>query len=181
MRREMLMDRVALIDLGDKLELPESALLLHFEEHRAEFAEPERVEIRQIVVEDRARAEDLRAQALAGADFAQLASEHSNAPEAAEGGWLPPFARGELPEVFDRAFELAPGQISEVIESPYGFHVFRVEARHQPREPEFDDVRERIALELERQRMEDLRRDWLRDLRRSADIQVDERLLEALK
>jgi parvulin-like peptidyl-prolyl isomerase len=139
------------------------------------------VEIRQIVVEDRARAEELRARLLAGEDFAQLAGQHSIAPEAAEGGWLPPFARGELPDAFDRAFELAPGSISEVIESPYGFHILRVEALHPPRQAEFADVRERIALDLERERLEDLRRDWLRELRRNADIQVDERLLEALR
>jgi parvulin-like peptidyl-prolyl isomerase len=181
LRREMLLERAALVDLGDKLAVPESALVLHFEEHRHEFAEPERVEIRQIVLDDRARAEELRARLLAGEDFAQLAGEHSIAPEAAEGGWLPPFARGELPDAFDRAFELAPGKISEVIESPYGFHIFRVEALHPPREPEFADVRERISLDLERERLEDLRRDWLRELRRNADIQVDERLLEALK
>lgn len=181
LRREMLLERAALVDLGDKLAVPESALVLHFEEHKADFAEPERVEIRQIVVETRERAEELHAQLLAGADFAELASEHSVAPEAAEGGWLPPFARGELPDVFDRAFQLQPGQISEVIQSPYGFHIFRVEAHHPPKEAEFADVRERIALELERQRLEDLRRDWLRELRRGADIQVDERLLEELK
>jgi parvulin-like peptidyl-prolyl isomerase len=181
LRREMLLERVALLELGDKLRVPESALVLHFEEHRAEFAEPERVEIRQIVVDDRARAEQLRAELLAGADFAKLAGEHSLAPEAAEGGWLPPFARGELPDAFDVAFELEPGAISEVVESPYGFHVFRAEARHAAREPEFADVRERIELDLERERLDDLRRDWLRELRRNADIQVDERLLEGLK
>jgi parvulin-like peptidyl-prolyl isomerase len=181
LRREMLLERVALIELGDKLRVPESALVLHFEEHRAEFAEPERVEIRQIVVDERARAEELHAQLVAGADFARLASEFSLAPEAAEGGWLPPFARGELPDAFERAFELEPGEISAVVESPYGFHIFRAEARHPAREAEFADVRERIELELERERLDDLRRDWLRELRRNADIQVDERLLEELR
>jgi parvulin-like peptidyl-prolyl isomerase len=181
LRREMLLERVALVELGGKLAVPENALVLYFEEHRSEFDEPERVEIRQIVVEERARADALRAKLAEGADFAQLASESSVGPEAGEGGWLPPFARGELPEPFDRAFELAPGEISPVIESPYGFHVFRLEARHPAREAEYADVRERIELELSRERLENLRRDWLRELRRSADIQVDEQLLEGLK
>lgn len=182
LRREMLLERVALLEIADKVRVPESALVLHFEEHREEFSEPERIEIRQIFVKDRALALELRARLIAGADFAQLASENSTTPEAAEGGWLPPFARGEYPEPFDRAFELAPGQLSEVIESPHeGFHVFRVEALHPASEPEFAEVRERIALELERDRLEDLRREWLRALRSESDIQFDERLLEGLR
>jgi parvulin-like peptidyl-prolyl isomerase len=181
LRREMLLERVALLDLADKLHVPESALVLYFEEHRADFAEPERIEIRHILVDDRARAEELHARLAAGADFAQLALEQSIAPEAAEGGWLPPFARGELPDAFDSAFELAPGSISPVVESPYGFHIFRVEARHPPREPDFAEARERILVDLERDRLEELRRDWLRELRAEADIQVDERLLEGLR
>jgi len=182
LRREMLLERVALLELGSRLHVSESALVMHFEEHREEFAEPERIEIRQIFVKDRALADQLHSELEAGADFAQLASEHSTTPEAAEGGWLPPFARGEFPEPFDRAFDLKPGQLSGVIESPHeGFHIFRAEARHPAHEPEFGEVRERIALELERDRLDDLRREWLRDLRGEADIQVDERALEKLR
>ena len=86
-----------------------------------------------------------------------------------------------MPEAFDLAFDLKPERVSEVIESPYGFHLFVLEKRHPASEPEYADVRERIMLELERERLEDLRREWLRGLRRGAEIQVNERLLETLR
>ena len=139
------------------------------------------MEIRQIVAEDESTAQSLRQQLVDGADFPALAAEHSLAPEAGDGGLLPPFAQGELPEVFDRAFRLRPRELSEVIESPYGFHIFRLESRFAQHEPEFREVRDEIALELQQQRLKELRRDWLRELRRRAEVKVNEPLLDELR
>ncbi len=100
-RKQMLLERTELEDLADRIRFPESALVLYFEENRRRYRTPERVRIRQIVVEDEAKARQLRAQLGEGADFATLAAEHSLAPEAGEGGLLPAFSRGEMPEVFD--------------------------------------------------------------------------------
>lgn len=180
-RLQMALDRTQLLDLADRVRVPESKLVLYYEEHRDEYSLPERVQLRQIVVEEETRALELRQRLIDGADFAALAAEHSLAPEASGGGLLPPFGRGEMPEAFERAFDLSPGELSGVIESPYGFHVFRMEERLKPTTPEYGEVRARIMLELERKRLEDLRRDWLRSLRRDADIQINEPLLETLR
>jgi len=180
-RREMIVDRVALLELAPRTKLPESALSAYFAEHRAEYAQPERVAVRQIVIEDRAKADALQAQLLQGADFAALARANSIAPEASEGGELPPFARGELPEAFDRAFELEPGQISAVIESPYGFHIFLLEREIPAHEPSFEEMRAKIEAELGQRNLEELRREWLRGLRKNAEIQTNEDFLETLR
>ena len=180
-RRQMTLDRMVLLDLAGRLTLPESTLLLYFEEHRERYRRPAQVEIRQIVAEDESTAQSLRQQLVDGADFPALAAEHSLAPEAGDGGLLPPFAQGELPEVFDRAFRLRPRELSEVIESPYGFHIFRLESRFAQHEPEFREVRDEIALELQQQRLKELRRDWLRELRRRAEVKVNEPLLDELR
>ncbi len=180
-RRQMVLDRTALVDLGERLRVPEEALLTRYEESPERYALPERVSIRQIVVPERERAERLLERLEDGGIFASLAGEHSQAPEAGEGGLLPPFARGELPEAFDRAFELSPGQISQVVESPYGFHIFKLEQRFPAAQPGFEELREQIRVELEQERLEELRREWLRGLRRRADISVNERLLEELR
>lgn len=179
-RTQMLMERTELEDLADRIRFPESALVLYFEENRSRYRTPERVRIRQIVVEDEAKARQLRAQLGEGADFATLAAENSLAPEAGEGGLLPAFARGEMPEVFDEAFKLRPGGLSRVLESPYGFHLFRSEARIPAHDPELTEVRDAVRMELEQKRLAELRRGWLRGLRRNANIRVNERLLETL-
>jgi parvulin-like peptidyl-prolyl isomerase len=179
--REMIVDRSALLELAPLARVPESALHAFFEEHRAEYAHPERVQVRQIVVEERSKADGLRTRLEQGTDFAELARASSLAPEAAKGGELPPFERGELPEAFDRAFELAVGQTSAVIESPYGFHIFLLERRIPATEPTFEELREKLAAELGQRRLEELRREWLRGLRKSAEIRTNEDELETLR
>ena len=179
--REMTLERTALVDLADRLTVAESALLHEYEERRERYREPARVQIRQIVVADPDTAAALRSRLEDGEDFAALAAEHSLAPEAGEGGLLPAYAKGELPEEFDRAFELDPGEVSRVIESVHGYHIFRLESLRPERDQPFHEVRDEIAFDLERRRMGELRREWLRELRRRADIDVNQRVLEELR
>lgn len=180
-RREMVVDRIVVTELGPRARVPESSLRAYFDEHKAEYVQPERVVVRQIVVEERAKAEELRSRLEQGADFAALARASSLAPEAPAGGELPPYARGELPEAFDRAFELEPGGLSPVIESPYGFHVFLLERKLPAAEPVFEEVRAKLEAELGQRHLEELRREWLRSLRKNAEIQTNDRFLETLR
>ena len=180
-RRQIAAERAALVDLASSVHVPEDAIVTHFEEHRDSYQLPARIQIRQIVVQDELRARQLLDELRAGADFSTLAKANSQAPEAAEGGLLPAFARGEMPEVFDRAFDLELDEISEIQESLYGYHIFLLVARFPPQVPELADVRAEIAGELQARRFAELRRGWLRDLRRSADIRVNERVLESLR
>ena len=179
-RKEMILQRTALIDLADHIRINERTLVQHFEENRERYREPERVQIRQIVVEDRARAQGLLDALREKADFAVLASQHSLAPEAGRRGRLPPFARGEMPEVFDHAFELDEGEISEVLESVYGFHIFHLESKMPAHEPKLEELREQLRFELQQKRLAELEKTWLRELERAADIYFNEPLLESL-
>ena len=180
-RRQIAAERAALVDLASSVHVPEDAIHTHFEEHRDSYQRPARIQIRQIVVQDELRARQLLDELRASADFSTLAKANSQAPEAAEGGLLPSFARGEMPEVFDRAFDLELDEISEVQESSYGYHIFLLVARFQPQVPELADVRAEITGELQARRFAELKRGWMRNLRREADIRVNERMLESLR
>jgi len=118
--------------------------------HRDEFRRPERVRLRQILVETRQQAESLRARILAGTDFAAVAAAASADPDvAATVGFQGELYRGDLPPAFaDLIFDLEPGEVSEVVEAEYGFHLFqvteRLSAETLPLEAVRDDVERRL-------------------------------------
>jgi parvulin-like peptidyl-prolyl isomerase len=89
----------------------------------------------------RAQLEGIRQRAVAGESFAELARRYSQDPATAPaGGDLGSFSRGEMVKPFeDAAFALEPGEISQVVESPYGFHLIQVTDREAPN---FEAVRE---------------------------------------
>lgn len=104
----------------------------YYREHAEEFVRPERVRLRQILVEDRATAERARREIAAGADFVAVARRVSIEPAAARGGDQGELAREELPPAFaDVIFALADGEVSAVVPADYGFHLFQV-VRHIP-------------------------------------------------
>lgn len=88
-------------------------------------------------------AAQLQQQAAGGADFAALATQYSQDPgSAARGGDLGFFSRGRMVAQFEEAaFTLQPGQVSQVVESPFGYHIIKVEERRQP---ELGEERERF-------------------------------------
>lgn len=155
-----------------------------YEENRTSFRDPETVEARHILVAfaqgddeaarkaKRARAEALRQELLNGADFAELARQSSDGPSAAHGGDLGRFGRGQMVPPFEEAaFALEPGQISEVVETRFGYHVLQVTAHHPPRQRTLDEMRAGIAARLLEDRRVRARSELLGELRAQADVQ----------
>jgi len=73
-----------------------------------------------------ARAREVQAKAKAGEDFAALAQEYSDGPSAPRGGLLGSFPRGQMVPAFDEAvFALEDGEISDVVETEFGYHIIK--------------------------------------------------------
>ncbi|MBI2567280.1 MAG: SurA N-terminal domain-containing protein [Candidatus Schekmanbacteria bacterium] len=100
----------------------------------------------------RAKAEAALARVRAGADFAEVAKEVSEDSSAAEGGDLGLFGRGRMVPEFEAAvFSLEPGATSDIVQTDFGFHIVRVEAR-QPRTVQpFEQVKVAIEQEIRRE------------------------------
>ncbi len=100
----------------------------YFEEHREKFQKPKRVLIRQIVLASEREAK--RAQAgLNSRNFIERARKLSITPEAKRGGLIGPYAKGQMPRVFDVAFVMRPKQIYGILKSTYGFHLILLEKK----------------------------------------------------
>ncbi len=93
-----------------------------------EFNLPERVLIKHVVLPSESDARRVRGR-INRQNFAQIAKEVSISAEAESGGVLGPFARGEMPPVFEGAFSMRRGDISDVLKSTYGFHIILLEEK----------------------------------------------------
>jgi len=126
-----------------------------YTEHPEMFRSPEQVHARDILFtnqhgdsdDERSRAkesaETARKRALAGENFAELARELSQGPSAKDGGDLGFLSAGSMEPAFSAiAFALEPGEISEVVETKFGFHVIKVEERRDGGPRPLDEVRE---------------------------------------
>lgn len=132
----------------------ERLALADYRSNPQRFRTEEEVQARHILLRGEGaveRAKALREQLLQpGADFAAFAEKHSEDPgSAVRGGDLGFFARGRMVGAFDEAaFALEPGSLSEVIETEFGAHIIKVEARRAPGVRPFEDVRESLVAEI---------------------------------
>jgi parvulin-like peptidyl-prolyl isomerase len=153
-----------------------------YAEHPAEFQEPERVRVMQVVVSSRDEAAALRDKLRRDpSKFAEVARASSIAPEGKNGGELGWIGRGSgFPEVFDVCFSLPLKSVSDVVPSPYGFHVFRVVERKAAGRRTLDQARGEITERLLRDRRARAQQEYLAALRARAAIQVDQAALAAV-
>jgi parvulin-like peptidyl-prolyl isomerase len=112
------------------------------------------LQARQIRVETREEAEQIRAALVAGADAESIARECSLADSSRRGGVMVA-SWGQLPLAVEQMiFELLPGEISPVIESDEGFEVYVIENRVVPSRPDLDKVSEEIEAKLSARKLE---------------------------
>jgi peptidyl-prolyl cis-trans isomerase C len=145
----------------DKLTLPERVQASHILVDVAADASAE------IKAQKRELMESYRQQLLSGTNFAELASSVSRCPSAARGGDLGVFTRGKMAKPFeDAAFSQKENEIGEVIETPFGLHIIRVEKHFAkgPADPE------QIAGILKQRSRALALADYIRKLQSTAEI-----------
>jgi len=117
----------------------------------------------------KAKAEKLRKELAADGDFAKLAEENSDCPSKENGGELiPPFRRGTMAKPFEQvAFNLKPNEISEVVETEFGYHIIQtLELQHQP----FDKVKGQILAMLKGRKVQQEIEPLLKSLKEKTKI-----------
>ncbi|HKG21845.1 MAG TPA: peptidylprolyl isomerase [Blastocatellia bacterium] len=126
------------------LRVPAEEVQRYVEANQAQLIDRPGYYVREIRVQSRELLERLRKDVIEGGkNFAAASREHSDAPNAERGG-LARYDEGQLPGVLAKAIEpLRPGDVSQIIQSNYGFHLFKLERRIQPHPP--DDRRSQVA------------------------------------
>ncbi|MDQ3264870.1 MAG: peptidyl-prolyl cis-trans isomerase [Myxococcota bacterium] len=164
-----------------RVALTEEEIRHYYEEHSDEFNEPEQVRAAQIVVKGLDEARRIQQQLRSGKRFADLARRYSLSADAKVGGDLGFFARGVMPPKFDEvAFKLATNQISDVVETEYGFHLFRILEKRPAKKRELVDVRREVEAKLLEEKRVLAQESFLKALREKAQIVVNEQALLAV-
>ena len=124
--------------------------------------------------ERRPEAEKVRERAAApGADFEAIAREVSDAGTRGSGGLISDVKKGELATQLEAVvFSAPPGEVSAVLEMPYGFHIVKVEARTEERTRPLEEVRAELKQQIYREKFEQTYNDFLKRARKEADIWV---------
>ena len=168
---ERLVDEV----VYSRVAVTEEELQGYLDAHAGEFQEPELVHAAQIVVKDLEDARRLRDELHRGAKFGDLARAHSLSADARLGGDLGWFPKGVMPPEFDAvAFSLQPGQISDVVTSEYGFHLFKVLERKPARKKDLAQVRREVERRLLRDKKEKAQAAYVVALRAHASIRTND-------
>ncbi|MCS7048480.1 MAG: peptidylprolyl isomerase [Verrucomicrobiae bacterium] len=154
--------------------------------HREQFREPQMVRARHILVRvlpqataeekaaKKAQIEALRTRLVEGEDFAKLAREFSeDTGSARNGGDLGFFPQGAMVPEFDvAAFTLETNELSEIITTQFGYHVLQVTDKKPAREVPLEEVKDRLATHLKRQKGIESAQQYINQLRAAAQIEI---------
>lgn len=160
-------------------EIDEKEALQYYETHRSLFQLDQKVRVRQIFVADGEEAIQILKRLKKGEKFEKIAMEKSLGPERVNGGDLGYFSRGERPAEFDLVFSMGVGNISEVIKSPYGYHIFKLEEKIEPREIPFEEAKSGIVQKLMQKKGEEEYQRWLKGLKGKTKVKINQKWLRS--
>ncbi len=180
-RDQLLIEKLFQDQVFSRVAVTEDQIRRWFDEHTDDYAEPEQVHALQMVVKGLDEAKKIQQLLSSGKKFQDLARRYSLSPDAKAGGDLGLFKRGEMPPVFDETvFKLSPGQVSEVVSTDYGFHLFKLLEKKPARKRELAEVRSIIEQKLVAQLRTDRQRDYVASLRAKADVKINDSALQTV-
>lgn len=157
-----------------------------YDENAKQFSSPEQVRASHILVKTegmddagkagaKTKIEGLLEQARNGGDFAAMAKAHSDDPGSKDTGGEYTFPKGQMVPAFEAAaFSLKVGDVSEVVETQFGYHIIKLSEKIAAETKTFDDVKDDIKTNLERTNRGTFSRDFIEKLKTDATIVWEE-------
>jgi peptidyl-prolyl cis-trans isomerase C len=164
--------------------LPDGAAKIYYDENPTFFKQPGQVQASHILIkveagadeavkaEARKQIEDIQQKIKDGGDFAELAKEFSEGPSNVNGGDLGLFGRGQMVPPFEEAaFAMEPGQVSDVVETRFGYHLIKLADKKDDSTAPFEDVEERLMQYLKQQETQKQVGAYIETLKESATVE----------
>lgn len=189
-RNQILINKTLEAEILPKIAVQPADLEAFYKENPDQFKRPERVRASHILfsfdskitdpVLKEAEKKDLRAtaagvlkRAKGGEDFASLAKQYSKDGSAQNGGDLNYFPKGQMVPAFEQvAFTLKPGEISDIVETPFGFHIIKVADHQAESQVPLAEVTPQLTEFLKQQKQRDMLRTFVNSLRTKYKVEV---------
>lgn len=156
----------------DKIDVADEEIKEYYDLHKREFLRPERVRVSQILLKTEGKAVEIleRVKNASGENFREIAREESSGVEASKGGEMGLFEMGQLPFEMEKVvFSLKAGEISPVVESSYGYHIFRLDEKLEPELVPEDSAFSEIKIKIFNERIQRFLKDHMESLKSQLD------------
>ncbi|MBM4338320.1 MAG: hypothetical protein FJ110_02130 [Deltaproteobacteria bacterium] len=185
-RRAMIIDALIEEALRGKSEATEEEIQRYYKENKSLFTEPLEVKIRHIMVNSEPVLKEVLTRLSKGESFEKLASTYNIDRTREDGGHLGYIRRGQLAPSFaqfeEAAFSLMKkGDISEVVRTPYGFHIIQLEEIRGVQQRPFEQVRERIRIFLQAKKKQEAYLNYVKEVKSKSTILINEKLWDEEK
>lgn len=174
------------IEVRAKIHVSETEMHEYYEANRLKFTEDESYRARHIFFKtgEKSPADEIKrtmttalmvlAEAKSGKDFAELARNYSEDPAARkDGGDLGVFKKGDMQAELESAIlSMKPGEVSELVYTPVGFHIIKLEERISGKQKPFEGLKAEIEEAIYRKKSEERFSQWAKDLRSKASVEL---------
>ena len=178
--------RLVSMEVRSKIQVSESEMREYYKANLAKYSEEESFHARHIFfrISEKAPAEEIKramtsallvlAESKSGKDFVELAKSYSEDPAARkDGGDLGIFKKGDmLPELEKTILAMKPGEVSELVVTPAGFHIIKLEERIKGKVKPFESVKTEIEDAIYRKKSEERFNQWAKELRSKASVEL---------
>lgn len=184
-RRDLLISRFVETTFVSKVAVSEPEIRAFYDKNLDNFKRDEAVKASHILIgvndktsaddrkKAREKAEKLQKELAGGADFAALAKGNSTCPSSQQGGDLGFFGKGQMVPPFEKAaFALKPGEISDVVETQFGYHIIKLTEKKPAETTAFNDVKAKIEEFLKRQKVNEAIQKYLEETKKTAKIEI---------
>lgn len=178
-KKKLIIDKVIARAILSKIDISSEEIEAYYIRRQTDFHREEQVRARQILLRDETEAVKARERIREGEGFAAVAKKVSQSPDSQEGGDLGFFSRGIMPPEFDEVvFTIKVGMLSEVVESPYGYHIFLVEEKREALDLDLEEVHAQIVEVLKRAKMDELYMEWMERIKKKIPVKINEDILK---
>jgi parvulin-like peptidyl-prolyl isomerase len=183
-KEQIMIKKIINLEVRSKVYVSPTEVALFYEKNKDDFELPERVEVKTIMIrkEDESpkavnealkKIKMIEAKLKEGEDFAKLAREYSHDPSAVDGGDMGYIPKGQMMNKIDEVIFNTPlGATTEIIETPIGYHIFKIVDIQDVSIEDFDEARIQIENYLFQEKAKERFDEWMEGLKDNAYISI---------